>query len=917
MTGVLGFFAGVKGLPPAATAAFNLVAALLTGNGTGGAQNNTFNDNSAGLNSGALVRNGNVAQGAFTPFIQPVGYWGVYFPGDGSRLQVPAGAAFAPGTGDFCIEGFFYNTAASDGQMLYTQTVSGNNYFGLVADASTGRYVFMGPHPTVQYSANGSIRLFRWQHVAVVRISGVVTIYVDGVPSGTPTSNTTNFADTTFLPTVGGYTHTSSYSFTGFISNLRYVKGNGVYTGAFAVPTGPLTATQSAGANINAITGTQTSLLICQNNRFRENSIANVSASWPVTVQGTPQVHQFAPFANSGNPYNVSTMGASAYFDGSGDYVTNNNNQWQYCVGTNNWTWEGFVYPFAYGGSGAGGDLFAVTNVGNGTGGGNANGFHINLGQDINSFRLISNANNGTWQDNLSAGSGNGPPLYAWTHMAVVREGDRISIFKDGTRVATGTGFAGYQFGPTPNNSAGNYGTLVQGGNALKLTNAGTNFGTGNFTAEYAVFLPLGVTDASGLMLETGDNSAGFEIRVNDGAKVTFHTGGSNVLQGGTLTQGAWNHVAVVRSGTQLATFLNGNRVGFNSNYTKDFSSTQLFVIGGRGGGGSTTIMANVRISTNVYYNPASTTYTVPWGGFGAQGGDRQVCCVSSNPLGGSNGNLTVITGSARAIPFGPNARPANNAAANAVVGRFYDGTTVRDFQGHLFNSKFTQNAVYSAAATSITVPTGPFANDGNTLFLMRAENAGIVDSTGRNVWETLGTAQISTAQSKFGGSSLLLPGTVGSYLATVAKRFHDFGTGDFTLEGWFYFNSVAASQGLFGGSGTGCWEVRWVNTDNTLRLGRLNVAFDTSFSWTPVTGRWYHVAVSRVNGIVRAFVDGFGIGSPAANTNVYNASGQVFVGTTDATNNPFNGFIDDWRITDSGLYPSNFVMPGSAFPTS
>ena len=45
---------------------FNLVSLLLPGNGTNGAQNNTFLDSST--NNFTVTRNGNTTQGTFSPF---------------------------------------------------------------------------------------------------------------------------------------------------------------------------------------------------------------------------------------------------------------------------------------------------------------------------------------------------------------------------------------------------------------------------------------------------------------------------------------------------------------------------------------------------------------------------------------------------------------------------------------------------------------------------------------------------------------------------------------------------------------------------------------------------------------------------------------------------------------------------------
>jgi hypothetical protein len=53
------------------------------------------------------------------------------------------------------------------------------------------------------------------------------------------------------------------------------------------------------------------------------------------------------------------------------------------------------------------------------------------------------------------------------------------------------------------------------------------------------------------------------------------------------------------------------------------------------------------------------------------------------------------------------------------------------------------------------------------------------------------GNTQISTAQSKFGGSSAAVDGA-GDYLSIASTSDFGFGTGDFTIEGWFYKTAVA-----------------------------------------------------------------------------------------------------------------------------
>jgi len=101
-----------------------------------------------------------------------------------------------------------------------------------------------------------------WNHVALTRNSGTVTLWVNGASGGTQ-SNSSNLTQQRVF--VGGDGPGAALNLTGYMSNLRMVKGVAVYQSTFAVPTVNLTATQLANVNGDpslAITGTQTSLLL-------------------------------------------------------------------------------------------------------------------------------------------------------------------------------------------------------------------------------------------------------------------------------------------------------------------------------------------------------------------------------------------------------------------------------------------------------------------------------------------------------------------------------------------------------------------------------------------------------------------------------------------------------------------------------
>jgi hypothetical protein len=74
---------------------------------------------------------------------------------------------------------------------------------------------------------------FQWHHVCVQRVSGTLTAFVNGKPVGSATSNTRTYPN----GVVGfGSVNTTSDNFNGYFSNLRVVKGQGIYSTSFTPP---------------------------------------------------------------------------------------------------------------------------------------------------------------------------------------------------------------------------------------------------------------------------------------------------------------------------------------------------------------------------------------------------------------------------------------------------------------------------------------------------------------------------------------------------------------------------------------------------------------------------------------------------------------------------------------------------------
>lgn len=263
----------------------------------------------------------------------------------------------------------------------------------------------------------------------------------------------------------------------------------------------------------------------------------------------------------------------------------------------------------------------------------------------------------------------------------------------------------------------------------------------------------------------------------------------------------------------------------------------------------------------------------------------------------GTNGAAIFVNGSRNIL---------NQVSTTYVAGAIHVGAIPGGTQavtGWMSGMVVTNNAAnYSPSSTSIPVPTAPPSPTGSTLCL-NFTNAAIFDATGKNVIETVGTAQASTAQKKYGSTSMYFDG-----LATPADLLHIprtgnmlIGAGDYTFECWVRPADLTTLQAILT-YGSAHWRI-FINAANLWFLAGatsvLNVAHDM------VLNNWHHVALVRKGSATNntaIWVNGIRKGQVTNTTNFSGGDTNIYVGA-EGTGSLYKGYLQDLRLTRFARY--------------
>ena len=797
--------------------------------------------------------------------------------------------------------------------MLDGPTGNANGNLQLIISASTGgAQVFTN---TSDLSIEGNIKIAddKWHHIAIVRSSTTVTLYVDGVIDGTATYSSSIGTQNSSQPRprIGSY-NGSNGDFNGFIHDLRLVVGTAVYTAAFTPPTSALTAI------------TNTKLLTCNKGYLRHANDSSGRNHFQ-TGSGNVSAIPFTPYDATG-AYTASTHGGSVKLTGDGLTVPTSAD---FDMDTGNYTIEMWVYPAT--------DNQEVLLDPRSTGTQKV----PNIWWDGPNSRFYAHING-----NYLYG-GSGCKKLQWYHVALTKNSSKTKLFVNGI-----------QHGTTFSDSL----DYVQGTTVrIGKHNSNASYDFEGYISDFRwikgdsryPFLPVaetlttttsyqnGITVASGdvelLMAHASgftDGSTNSHSLTNNGATIDSSNYPASGMKSIAFAEGDYVDVAAAST---LAPGTGDFTIEFwfkaSGNALHGTKNRRIWLFDGPSGNTADTNQFQLLIAEtgNATAVAGSIMYIRHESGGNKfyRGNTINICDnswhhvaivrksgVISSFVDGRFDTSTSLYDGANISPNSGNARPRIGS---------YDSSS-GGFTGNISNMRYSSIAVYDK---EFTPPSSALTEVSNTKLLLNMSNAKIYDEGGRFNLNLVNNTKSSTAQTRVSGeSSVYFDGSADSFqIENVGSR----GTAgpentqffrsseDYTIEGYLYYpNAPAKDNGvnpviynLDYENADANYDELYINTDNNNYLYYVNDNDGgTDFSYinnvTFVTGAWKHFAVVKKNNLLRVFYDGDpGTNSAVAHSLSSGLNKNISVGAYKATSGGINAYLADFRITKGvGKYP-------------
>jgi hypothetical protein len=775
-----------------------------------------------------------------------------------------------------------------------------------LSGASTGDQAYVSGNNRL-YIWNGS----GWYNIALINttpsISGVSSSYGLAV-DGTATTVTITATDPEGIP----ITYSIASDTSGNVATVS--QGTGSNTNVFTITpstntanggTFSLTFRASDGVNIATAVSEFTLIFGIPNSQFTTALVTSVGANnaannsfddastnnHTITANGNVTQNTFSPYRHGGY---------STYFDGSGDQIDTPTDA-SLTVGTGQFTIECWFQVH----QDTQQTIFSLLN-------GTSN--------VVNVFYWPTDNNIGVVAPSIStygSSNSNTVDLHKWHHLSLVRNATTMFLYVDGSLMwsTSHTDNINSNRVRIAANQYGNYllgyvsdlrfviGTAItpaSGGPDDRLT-AVTNtelltchlpYIADGSTNNHSLTAygstktePLSPYDHSGYTSGSNGGSMYFDgsgdwLSVSDGSWITL---GSSDF---TIECWAYNSVT---SGSRQDLFGQGNSSGQASSI-----STELYINSNR------TVGGGVYIGAQGYLTSTATIPVNTWTHI-ALARDGTTLRLYINGVQ----SATAYVGTAT----------VTNQSTDFSIGRVgeYNGLY---FNGNISDFRFVKGTCEYPSGTTFPPPTAPLTAITNTSLLLNGTDAGIIDKSQSVKTITLnGDTKSSTTQTKYLTTSMYFDGT-GDYLQMDDQNVGNFGTLDFTAEGWIYLLDNSALYTVVDGrpsaltSASG-WSVA-VSTSGQLYIYSGGFLI-TGASSAVTANNWHHWAYTRENGTHKLFLNGTQTGSSSTSSRDFTA--QLFrIGASGTGGEVFKGYQSDVRIT-KGLarYTSNFTVPSAA----
>jgi hypothetical protein len=863
--------------------------------------NSQFLDNSSSALQ--ITRAGNTTQGSFSPY---GANWSNYLPSAGSTyLFGGSSTSLALGSGNFTFEGWFYIQALAPSYSTLLDWRTNGSIIATVPVLSdfnnNGKLAFVyGNGSSTAFiqvvESSTTMPVGSWFHMALVRSGTTVTMYFNGTSVGSATSSQ-DFGLQNFNI---GNAQSTNYTPSMYVSNVRLVKGSAVYTSAFTPSTTPLTAI------------TNTTLLTCQSPRYVDNSINNIALSATTNVS----VQKFSPFSLVTQTPTTHSVG----FDGTGDYLTLPSSS-NLVLGSGDFCVEMWYYQQANA-------FAALFSNAVSSGGGDAQ-FELQIAASTFYPTVLA------WATTFLTSSVASTPN-AWNHIAVCRNGTTLSMFLNGTRVATTTtsnNFSSTNAFHISRQAAAAAGYINGYISNLRVVK-GSSVYTPSATTITVPTQPL--TAVANTQLLTCQSSTLIDNSVNQFAITAFGDAKPRRQNPfGSTTSSAQDYTTSVFGGSAYfdgsADYLNMATASTDYNLTGDFTLEAWVYPTVQNGGTWTVIDArasgataaawifNLVPSGGVYKlgfytgTQYSGAITVPLNNWTHIAWER----TGSVLTGYVNGVRDYYNASYGTGAINPGSTAPRIGSKDQAINADYE------LKGYMTDVRFVKgSAVYKAA---FVPPTTPLQAVPNTTLLLNMDRAAISDKSGKVVTETVGDAKVSTVVKKYGSASLYFDGS--DYLSANSMGSGDLGTGDFTIEYWMNssasgsYSGPVGTQEVSGAATAGMWRClnRFNNANGIYFAYTSGGTFvDVTFTTTNYNDNtWHHIAYVKSGTSLRAYVDGVQVGSAVTVTQSLSSGKKLTLAYNPQDNAYYTGYVDDLRITRGyARYTANFTPPTSALLT-